>query len=110
MKRGEKMKNNSRFEFPDEIDIQPFLVPNHPNTLYQLVRFINHSSSANSGHYVSYNKFNDSEWYLFNDSYISTISQQEFEQSNYGGDFISLDNYQMKNTTSAYVLIYQLKS
>jgi hypothetical protein len=37
MKRGEKMKNNSRFEFRDEIDIQPFLVPNHPNTLYQLV-------------------------------------------------------------------------
>jgi ubiquitin C-terminal hydrolase len=57
---GGKMKNNSRFEFPDEIDIQSFLVLNHPNTLYQLVGVINHSSSASSGHYISYHKFIES--------------------------------------------------
>jgi ubiquitin C-terminal hydrolase len=52
-----KMKNNSRFEFPDENDIQPFLVSNHPITLYQLIGVINHSGSTINGHYISYRKF-----------------------------------------------------
>jgi ubiquitin C-terminal hydrolase len=55
------MKNNSRFEFLDEIDIKQFLVPNHPSTLYQLVGVINHSGSTSNGYYISYDKFNDSE-------------------------------------------------
>jgi ubiquitin C-terminal hydrolase len=55
------MKNKSRFEFPDAIDIKQFLIQNHPNTLYQLVGVINHSSSTSNGYYISYDKFNDSE-------------------------------------------------
>jgi hypothetical protein len=47
---------------------------------------------------------------LFDDFNISKISQQEFERNNFEGDFISLNNHQMKNKKSIYVLIYQLKS
>lgn len=36
---------------------------------------INHEGSINTWHYYSYIRFNDSEWYEFNDSKVGNIEE-----------------------------------
>eukprot|EP01117_Protostelium_nocturnum_P014959 TRINITY_DN5751_c0_g1_i2.p1 TRINITY_DN5751_c0_g1~~TRINITY_DN5751_c0_g1_i2.p1 ORF type:complete len:315 (+),score=104.13 TRINITY_DN5751_c0_g1_i2:634-1578(+) len=59
---------------------------------YDLVAIVNHSGGLLGGHYVSYCKNNvNSEWYLYDDSHVSQISENYVENS------------------EAYILFYQKK-
>jgi len=43
------------------------------NIIYKLIGFIAHSGSFNSGHYISYIKY-DNIWYSFNDEHVNKIN------------------------------------
>ena len=96
---GRLRKQDAKVDFPDSLDIKEFVKnPTIDTELkYNLYAVSNHIGTLNSGHYVACCKVQDpykepnatADWYLFNDSKVSEIS----------------DDY--PHSSSAYVLFYE---
>ncbi len=85
-------KNNSLIKFPFELDLCKYCVGYKKNTYkYNLISVANHIGSLNSGHYFSYVKNTNDNWYKYDDTMVSQISKS---------DIVS---------ESAYCLFYQIK-
>ena len=85
-------KNNSLIKFPFELDLCKYCVGYKKNTYkYNLISVANHIGSLNSGHYFSYVKNTNDNWYKYDDTMVSQISKS---------DVVS---------ESAYCLFYQIK-
>ena len=82
-------KCDAKVEYPDILDIAPYLSHPAEKTKYKLYAVINHMGTMNGGHYISHCLVND-KWIEFNDSHASEC------------DFVAV------HARSAYVLFYQL--
>jgi ubiquitin C-terminal hydrolase len=82
-----RSKNNTLFDFPEKINLGEFLLLNKKGNLgnykkdkgfseYKLTGIINHSGSANCGHFFSFIKV-FGKWYCLNDS---RVEEWDFEQ------------------------------
>ena len=84
-------KKNNMIKFPFELDLSKYCVGYKKNTYkYNLISVANHDGSLNSGHYYSYVKNLNDNWYTYNDTMVS-----QMESSNVVSQ-------------SAYCLFYQL--
>ena len=100
------VKINSKFAFPEEIDMSRYLitVPDEPE-IYELYGVLVHAGRASDGHYWAYLRTSrNNDWYEFNDSTVTVSSAQKATVSNFGaGDDPIVGMY------SAYMLIYMRK-
>jgi len=69
-------KNNAFVDFPiDNLDMSPYMRGYNRNKYtYDLYGVVNHLGGSGGGHYISYVKNEDGNWYKFNDTIVSTMS------------------------------------
>ncbi|ODQ66799.1 hypothetical protein NADFUDRAFT_50704 [Nadsonia fulvescens var. elongata DSM 6958] len=129
--RDMMVKNNDRYEFPQEIDFSPFLdetsTIKDENWEYALHGVLVHSGDLNAGHYYALLKpQKDGDWYKFDDDRVTKATLKEVLDDNYGsgngnnGDLLSGGfgrtmnlrqmRLQIKRHTSAYMLVYIRKN
>ncbi|XP_077293704.1 ubiquitin carboxyl-terminal hydrolase-like faf isoform X2 [Arctopsyche grandis] len=108
------MKFNDYFEFPRELDVEPYTVwglakaegddsmldslatgSPMPNTKYNLTGIVVHSGQASGGHYYSFILHRDSSgnsrWLKFDDADVSECAMQDDEEMKaqcFGGDYM----------------------
>ena len=73
------MKITSTIEFPiDSLNMEPYSTNYFcNNTDYELYGVINHFGATNGGHYTSYCKNIDKQWYHYNDDSVSEIDESK---------------------------------
>ena len=76
-------KINMFVDFPiDTLDLTEFCIGyDKHNSYFELIGVCNHSGAAGFGHYYSYCKYKDGNWYEFNDSSVSKISKEKIVSS-----------------------------
>jgi len=80
---------------------------------YKLKGVVNHTGSAEAGHYYSFINLKESKWLEFNDSVVKEFDVKLLEQECFGGstltdandDFYSWEG--KENAKSAYILVYE---
>ncbi|KAK9245018.1 hypothetical protein V1506DRAFT_560668 [Lipomyces tetrasporus] len=118
----QRSKINQHFEFPMEIDIEPFTFSHFSqdpdvsasesdNDKFRLVGILVHSGTAESGHYYSYilNKSATSEkyrWIEFNDAEVSQFDPNMIANTCFGGTTSDVPGDVMEKPFSAYMLFY----
>lgn len=124
--RDAMMKVNDRHEFPEEIDLAPYLseeADKSESWLYQLHGVLVHSGDFNAGHYYAFLKpKKDGFFYKFDDDRVTRATMKEVLEENYGGEYTNVANgglgqrqpylrgYSTKRSMSAYMLVYIRKS
>ena len=48
-----------------------------PDIIYELIGIVSHKGTVNEGHYIAFCKISGGQWFKFNDSMVSSISQAE---------------------------------
>jgi hypothetical protein len=84
------VKKNDRFEFPLELNMEPFLDPEIEATdedcRYVLSGVVTHMGTTESGHYYSFSKDRSSgKWFEFNDSSVRAFDIAELDEETFGG-------------------------
>ena len=81
-KNGTKIKDNSRFELPHEIDLLPFTEEfkksnrkSQKKMLYSLKGIVVHSGTIHGGHYFSFIKNEYNQWLVYNDASVQRVSE-----------------------------------
>ena len=64
-------KDNTVVSIPMEIDLSQYFIGEKPPAKYELRAMVNHTGTLESGHYTATGK-RGCEWYLFNDSSVTT--------------------------------------
>lgn len=105
-----RWKIKDRFEFPETIDMSPYLDQVDPSEcyLYDLSGIIVHSGTAFAGHYYSYAKERMSDsWYLFDDDNVEPWDISNVEEDCFGGLFVPEGSEkQYFRSQSAYMVVY----
>lgn len=75
-------KISERIDYPAVLDIAPFcdFAPEEQppvSTMYRLFGVVDHEGSLNGGHYMAYVRREDGQWYRFNDSRVSLVTEKE---------------------------------
>lgn len=96
-KKWERYKINDHFEFPQNLDLNPYLDEPYANLEYILSGIVLHSGTAQGGHYFSYIRFGK-KWLEFNDTVVSEIDENIMLNKAYGGK---------GSSTCAYMLFYR---
>ena len=86
------VKINDYFEYPESIDLRPYLTNDNPNPeidneplWYDLVGVLVHSGTNYAGHYYAYIKPEpESDWLEFNDSLVRKAKKEDVFQNNFG--------------------------
>lgn len=101
------VKFNDRFEFPERMDLTPYLQkPEAATANYILQAVLVHSGDNHGGHYVVFiNPRGDGKWCKFDDDVVSRTSKQEAIDHNFGGQDED-QNVTVKHCTNAYMLVY----
>ncbi|CAN3360425.1 ubiquitin carboxyl-terminal hydrolase 8 [Diutina catenulata] len=81
-------KIDNPIEVPLYLDLAPYAHDPHVEWFYELFALVCHTGSVHTGHYVVICKDGDGQWFKFDDSVITMVSEQEVKQ------------------TSAYLLFY----
>ena len=109
------VKIYSKFEFPETIDLSPFIdkdVENTKSNIFDLYGVLVHSGSPSAGHYFAYLRTStDPQWYQFNDIIVSKATNKEAIEENFGGssDYSYKTSYYYNSSPklfSAYMLVY----
>ena len=82
--QGEQQKNECYIEFPDILDLAEFIdndLEYHGETMYYLFGIINHEGTMEFGHYYSYIKINNNDWYEFNDEEVKKLNAIDYNSS-----------------------------
>ncbi|KAI8614735.1 hypothetical protein BC830DRAFT_358108 [Chytriomyces sp. MP71] len=67
-------KITKRVEFPEKLNLQPYMFRTKEDKIYHLYGVLVHSGhSCNSGHYYSYVKAPNGTWYIKNDSEVRQV-------------------------------------
>ena len=133
--RDAAVKFNDYFEFPRELDMEPYTVAGmakrekeavdcepedlDPNIVrrYKLRGMVVHSGQASGGHYYSYIKDGD-KWYKFDDGDVSEVNMEDDEELKnqcWGGEYMSevfdhmlkrMSYRRQKRWWNAYMLFY----
>lgn len=122
------VKINDRYEFPDSIDLSPYLdhgddgKANTEPCIYDLHGVLVHAGDISTGHYYAMIKPNkDNKWFRFDDDKVWRVSRKEVFDENFGMDAIDqsrlskmtrlqYQKYQLRRHTSAYMLVYIKRS
>jgi hypothetical protein len=83
---------NTRFEFPDSLELSP---EGRPAATYRLNGAVLHSGQAVAGHYTSLIRLGG-KWVKFNDTEVTEVTPTEFQRDSLGGE----------GRLSAYLLFY----
>lgn len=81
-KRGNKF--DKRVEFPiNDLDMTKYMRGYNRDTFkYDLYGVVNHVGGSMGGHYYSYVKNNDNNWYKYNDNVVSTLNEDRVVNEN----------------------------
>lgn len=91
---GMMIKINDRFEFPEEIDLSPYLAKDakegnsnaNKSNIYDLYGVLVHFGSYESGHYYAFLRTStDPQWYKFDDCCVTKEIPKMAIQDNFGG-------------------------
>lgn len=123
------VKIHDRFEFPVEIELDPYLSESSPDRVnsqtYWLHSVLVHAGDGHGGHYFVYIRHPSKPdcWYKFDDTKVIPCTQREAVDENFGGyEAVSSEEaiemqrstgvkpYRYKKFTSAYLLVYLRKS
>ncbi|CAK7566617.1 MAG: ubiquitin-specific protease ubp15 [Sporothrix epigloea] len=113
-------KVNDRHEFPEEIDLAPYLSDDADRSeswLYQLHGVLVHSGDLDAGHYYAFLKPQKDGWfYRYDDEKVTKAVKREVMEENYGGAYPAQQiPYARQGVTrktpimrpnSAYMLVY----
>lgn len=119
--RDTMVKINDRFEFPTELNLEPFLPDDKKNekdpAIYYVHSVLVHSGGVHGGHYFAYIRpfmsnvpYQESPWFKFDDENVYKVADEEALQGNFGGSEARKNNIYAKSSTSAYMLVYIRKS
>ena len=81
----EGQKNECYIEFPEVLDLSEFIDSDfecNGDTMYFLFGIINHVGTIEFGHYYSYIKINNKDWYEFNDAIVKKMNSIDCNSSN----------------------------
>ncbi|KAI1079311.1 cysteine proteinase [Whalleya microplaca] len=119
IQRDTMMKINDRFEFPDVLDLDPYLEKEADRSepwIYKLHGVLVHSGDLNAGHYYAFLKPNKDGWfYKFDDDKVTKATLRETLEENFGGEYrnalVQTRTGLQKKTPimrqmSAYMLVY----
>ena len=83
---------NNFIDFPTTLNLDGFIMEDkNSSKIFELIGIINHSGSANFGHYTAECKnFIDGKWYYFNDSWVSDSDLNQKKQRNISGNALIL--------------------
>ncbi|KAI8872622.1 cysteine proteinase, partial [Ramicandelaber brevisporus] len=114
--RDRMVKNNDRFEFPEEIDLTEFLTADsaqiNANNNYVLHGVLVHAGSLQSGHYYAMIKpEKNGRWIKFNDDHVRPVPANIAIDDNYGGMEYNVEKTNSKGNkvrahANAYMLVY----
>ena len=125
-KEKEERKKNQSGGGDDDETMEEIKMTNPPEYYqFDLVGVIVHAGTADSGHYYSYIKEQETfrlepdgkeKWYEFNDSYVSDFDASEIPGETFGGEETQYqsgnfgnNNQKVMRMRNAYVLIYKRK-
>ena len=81
-------KINSRLEFPNQLNLKPYMadasIEDDNEYEYSLKGIVNHSGTADFGHYYSFINVKDETWLEFNDSLIKDFDSKNIESQCFG--------------------------
>ena len=115
------IKINDRYEFPDSIDLAPYVEDKNGGKplIYKLHGVLVHSGDVSTGHYYTMIKpdATGDEWFRFDDERVWRATKHQVFDENYGLDrlpddkirFLTREQYQdylIQRHTSAYMLVY----
>ncbi|OZJ04728.1 hypothetical protein BZG36_01825 [Bifiguratus adelaidae] len=116
IERDAMVKNNDRYEFPTEIDLEPYLEPANrtgQGEKYILHGVLVHSGDFHGGHYFALLKpEKDGKWYKFDDDRVTLATLKEVTEENFGGEppnamgAVRPNMKVLKRFTNAYMLVY----
>ena len=78
LNRGKGNYFKCDLDFPHDLDLSKYINnPSSPKN-YELIGVISHlGKSSMEGHFIAFCKHFDSNWYLFNDGFVSSVSKDE---------------------------------
>ncbi|KCV70445.1 hypothetical protein, variant [Fonticula alba] len=103
---GNNVKVTSHFEFPDTIDLGPYMEKDEhgrsQSKIYHLYGVLVHEGTVNLGHYFSFLRpRKNGLWYQFNDDEVNPVDYSLVTRDSFGS------NQQVcRQTTTAYMLVY----
>lgn len=118
------IKINDRYEFPETIDVLPYLDKDSPQVqqpnahIYSLHGILVHAGDISTGHYYAMIKPNvEDQWYRFDDERVWKVTKKQALDENFGIErlpeeqikMMSREQYQeymLARHTSAYMLVY----
>ncbi|CUS22527.1 LAQU0S05e07382g1_1 [Lachancea quebecensis] len=117
------VKINDRYEFPETIDLSPYLDPevqkiNPGPCVYNLHGVLVHSGEISVGHYYAMIKPDvGDQWFRFDDDKVWRVTKQQAFDENFGHEPLpdetlrtltreQYQNYLIARQTSAYMLVY----
>ncbi|SCU98847.1 LAMI_0F16468g1_1 [Lachancea mirantina] len=117
------VKINDRYEFPESIDLAPYVDPEIEKAspdkyIYNLHCVLVHSGDISTGHYYAMIKPNlDDQWYRFDDDKVWKVLNYQAFDENFGHGRLpdeelkkmtreQYQNYLIARQTSAYMLVY----
>lgn len=80
---GNSVKLNDFVEFPLYLNMSSYCDSSDckgdvvPDILYELIGIIAHRGTVNEGHYIAFTKVSSGQWFKFNDSMVSSITEEE---------------------------------
>jgi len=77
------------------------------NTHYKLTGVVVHTGTADGGHYYSYAKTPDNEWYEFNDDKVRPFDVHNMADACFGGEYTHGSLKGRMKPHSAYLLVYR---
>ena len=126
METGNSRKVNDRITFPTELDMFPYTEDgkealksiggriNNQDCVYTLRGVIAHVGSIDRGHYYSFIRDPQQNWYEFNDRIVNRFSADNLSYECFGGDDINARSgddgaVKRKRQHNAYMLFYERK-
>ncbi|KAG2213843.1 hypothetical protein INT47_001112 [Mucor saturninus] len=116
MMKDSMVKINDRHEFPDEIDLEPFLSDSADRSeshKYALHGVLVHTGDLSGGHYFAFVRpTQENKWFKFDDDRVTPASLNQVFEDNFGGETKNVHpTYKpVKRFTNAYMLVYIRKS
>jgi len=115
------VKINDRFEFPEILDLSPYLSEDADKSekyIYHLHGVLVHSGDISAGHYYAFLKpHKNGEFFKFDDDRVTRATKKEAIDDNFGGEYANLPNghaqrnpytrqWSTKRSMNAYMLVY----
>ncbi len=104
----ENEKVNSRWEFPEDLNIYNYSIDHQKGVeeaegefSYKLKGIVLHYGTADFGHYFGYIKIGEEQWLEFNDERVREFDPGDIEPDCFGGD------HWRRKSQSAYLLAYE---